>query len=385
MAKSALKETASPNGHARAARIKREAMVYEKDNPHGPQYFRDLFHANVKHEHDALDRLQRHQRQFDFESRAAGLEQRVVDTALGFGGEFSPPWWTLSDPFVRLASRAGRTFADLLQPRVLPPGIASVHVPKFATGSSDTVQPAQDTPEAEVPPTSSDVGQDQVVTIAGDVVVSQQLLDLSPLGFDHWVYKDLHSDYNAQLENQLINGTGINGQILGLASFSIPAANTISGSGGSSIATVWPLLGQAIAAVGNGRLLQPEVCLMAPRRWAWIASSIDSQNRPIDTPRNPTISDYGAAGGYPAIGLIDGIPTYLSGAITAGTSADNVYFVRPSDMLLWESTERFDVMPNPVSGTLEVRVALRRYCAFAGNVYNSGLSVVSGLPKPSSF
>jgi hypothetical protein len=369
-------ETAAPK-NGKVARIKSEALTYEKHNL-DRSFFRDLYNANVRGYPDARARLERHQREMD-------IELRLVNTTLGTGGEFSPPKWYIDDAHVRLAARAGRTFADLLNSEVLPAGIASVHVPKFVVGASDTVQPSQDTPEAEQDETSSDVGQGQVVTLAGEVVVSQQLLDMSPFGFDRWCLMDLHADYNAQLEGQLINGTGIAGQVLGIANFPIPAANTVSGSGANTIALVWPLLGQAIAAVTNGRLLQPEVCLMAGRRWAWIASSVDSQSRPIDTPRNPTASDYPKAGGYPSIGLIDGIPTYLSGAITAGTSADNIYFVRPSDMVLYESVERFAATPNPVSGALQVRLALRRYVSFAGNVYGSGLGVVSALPRPSNF
>ena len=125
---------------------------------------------------------------------------------------------------------------------------------------------------------------------------------------------------------------------------------------------------------------------MCGRRWFWIASSVDSSNRPIASPHSGSEApQFPPAGGYPPIGNIVGLPVYLSGAITAGTAADNIYCVRPSDMVLFESAERYSVMANPVSGTLQVRIQLHRYCAFIGNTYTTGLGVLKAVPQPTNF
>ena len=386
-------KTLGTNGYVR---IKSEPLTYERHSPHS--FFLDAASSRLRHDAASQARLDRHQREMQVEMavrdagvsrelRAQGVEMRVnPNTTLGQGGELSPPLWLIDDAHVKTAARAGRTFADLLPNEVLPAGVSSIYVPKIALGSSDTIQTAQGDPDADADLTSTSISQPQIVTFAGQTEVSQQLLDMSPHGFDRWAYLDLAADYNAQLENDLINGSGVSGQMLGLANFTIPASNTIAGSSATTIALLWPLLGQAAAAVANNRLLQPEVWLMAGRRWFWIVSSIDSSNRPIASPHSGSdAAHWPVAGGYPPVGNIDGLPTYLSGAITAGAVADNAYCVRPNDMFLFESQERYDVVPSPVSGTLQVRLRLHRYAAFVGNIYTSGLGVVAAIPKPASF
>ena len=54
-------------------------------------------------------------------------------------------------------------------------------------------------------------------------------------------------------------------------------------------------------------------------------------------------------------------------------------------MVLFESAERYSVMANPVSGTLQVRIQLHRYCAFIGNTYTTGLGVLKAVPQPTNF
>lgn len=357
--------------------VRSEPAVYRPDSTHS--FFADLARAQVYRDENARERLQRHQ-------RAVGdLERRInPNTTDGTGGEFSPPLWLIEQ--FKTASRAGRTFADLLPTQVLPDGVQSVHVPKIGGGFVDDIQPAQGDVDPSADITTTDVSTSQVVTISGDADVSQQLMDLTPIGFDRAAYLDMARDYNAKLDNSLINGSGNNGQLLGLANFSIPTANTVSGSGITTIATLWPALGQTAAAVGNSRLLQPEVWLMAPRRWFWIASSVDSSNRPIASPHSGSDAPhFPAAGGYPPIGNVVGLPVYAAGAIAGGTSADNVYAVRPSDMILFESRERFRVVTQALSGTLQVRIQLRRYVAFIGNTYTNGLGVLKALPQPTNF
>ena len=369
----------------------REPLVYAEDAPRS--FFQDLVRSKVQYNDEATARLEEHQRQMLVESPkdekrldktadGGDIEYRGATSALGSGGEFDVPLWLVSK--FATAGRAGRAFGDLLQPMLLPKGVSSIHTPRMTTGNVASVQ----TDGAAV--NSQDVATidafSAVVTIAGEGEVSQQLLDQSPIGIDAAWYLDLTRAYNKALEFQLLYGTGAsNGQLLGISNAG--AINNVSGSGATTIATFWPLMGQSAAAIGNQRLLPPEAWLMAPRRWFWTASSVDASSRPISSPGNagPNSPDLNPAGGITPFGPIQGVPVYLDGTIPAGTTPDDVFAVRPSDMFLWESAPRYITAQNPLSGTLQMKLSLHRYVAFIGNRYPNGIAKLSALPQPANF
>lgn len=375
--------------------VRSEPSTYRPDGPHS--WFADLINARVLHGAGEFeDRLRRNQadlakarrvtdaieaRQFNEAAVLLGFEARVNPTsALGLGGEFDPPAW-LIDRFAS-AARTGRPLADLIGSLPLPPGYSQINIPRMSTGSSAAIQGdgalVSDTDIVTATATS------QVVTIAGQVDVSQQLQDLSPAGFDAIAYTDLTKAYNKALETQLISGSGAAGQLLGVTN--VASINTISGSGASTFTLLWPLVGQAYAAAGNNRLMPPEACLMAPRRWGWIASSLDSSSRPITSPgAYPHMSDFPVAGASLPVGSVVGVPVWSDGAISAGTAADVVIMVRYTDMFLFESQPRFFAAPNPLSGSLQIRLSLHRYAAAVLNRYPSGIAVVTAIPAPSGF
>lgn len=362
-----------PEGASTTLRV-REPDIYAPDSRHS--FFTDLAivsrGGNGVEQADAAERIQRHSR----------LEQRSnPNTTLGTGGEFAPPLWLIEK--FRTAAFIGRPFADLVGSMPLPAGVQSINLPKFVTGNiqggETAVQPGQGSEAALVDPTSAALSS-PVVTIAGEMDVSQQLYDLTPAnpGFDAAAFLNLTNDYNASLENQLVSGTGTNGQVLGIANFSPPSGNTVNGSSATTIQTLWPLLGQVAAAVGNARGRKPEAWLMAPRRYFWIASSVDSSQRPIASPTQVDPTD----NTKPAVFHT---PVILEGALNTGTQPDSIYAVRPSEMLLWESAPKVMAAVGSLNGTLQVRLRLYRYVAFVGNAYTSGLGVLQNVPRPANF
>jgi hypothetical protein len=126
---------------------------------------------------------------------------------------------------------------------------------------------------------------------------------------------------------------------------------------------------------------------MAPRRWFWLASSMDSSNRPIASPGNagPHTTDLAAQGGALPYGPVLGVPVYADGAITAGTSADPILCLRPSDMFLFEGTPRVLAAANPLAGALQIRLSYHRYVAFVPTRYPAGIGVVTAVPQPTGF
>lgn len=384
-----------------APAVVREPDVYRPDGDHS--FFWDMLRAEHLRDDNATERLRRHKAQTEHRQREAEqqrlhafrdslgqhdleatFEQRLnPNTSLGTGGEFAVPLW-LIDRFAS-ASRAGRPLGDLLQPLPLPRGVHSINVPRMTTGSLEGIQPAEGGGEVENDLVTTGVSSN-VVTIDGGLVVSQQLQDQAPAGFDAYAYVDLKRAYNRALELQLISGTGGNGQLLGVTQ--VTGRNSdIDGTTFTSIQNLWPGLGKAASAVGNNRLLPPEMWLMAPRRWFWIASSVDNSQRPVASPGNtgPHTTDLDRAGGAYPVGPILGLPVYMDGAIPAGSNSDQAICLRPSDMLLWESDDKTIVTAQPTAGTLQVRIALYRYVAFLPHRYPTGITVITNLTQPTGF
>ena len=372
--------------------VKSEPLTYEPDSPHS--FFHDIARSKALHDDHATERLERH-----------ALEQRVnPNTTLGTGGEFSPPAYLIQD--FATGAKVGRHFADLIGSTPIPRGVSTIYIPRIVgtnvlgqdTGAQNNLEAVAETDDTTAQNSSP------VVTIAGEVVLSQQLFDQAAApGADAIYYTELRKDYDAVLNGQLINGTGTNGQVTGLANFSFLTSNTVSGAsvpasltGASNmIAALWPLLGQAAANVGNNRGHRPDFWLMAPRRWFAIAGSLDQQSRPVMSPAanapslGSTMSD-----GIPApVSNIHGIPVYTDGAIpvtnypsgTVGALADTVYCGRVADTYLFESAPMIQTSVNATSGTLQVRLMLHKYAAFVGNLYTSAYGRVTSIPQPTNY
>lgn len=331
---------------------------------------------------DARNRLTQHRKEMDVENRTNPR------AALGTGGEFTPPLWVI-DKFATPA-RAGRVIADLVPNVHLPKGVQQVNIPVVSTGAGAGVQSIDGATATETDQVTADVaGNKNVVTVSGNIDASQQLFDQTPApGYDGIAYLDLNRAYNEQLERQLTSGSGINGQLTGVTLIT-GRQTDISGSSTSvvqatGVATLKPLVGQAMAIVGNNRKVPVDNLVLAPRRWAWIATDVSeiaqTQIRPL--PGYPTVGDDQPVGAQ----VFAGLPTYQSASCMTGaaTAVDTIIAFRSTDMYLYESDPYFVTMENPLSGTLEIRLQLRKYVAFP-IVRPAGIACVINLPAPTAF
>ncbi len=363
--------------------VRSEPRTYERHKP--VSMFVDLVNSTSTVDPDRRDeaqrRLARHRQECEREQRANPT------TGLGSGGEFAVPAWLIGE--FATSARAGRVLGDLVPNYQLPSNVSSVHVPNVTSGADAGIQAAQGNAVTDADEVTADATS-PVVTIAGNADVSQQLLDFTPApGYDQIALTDLTRAYNQTLEKQLLAGTGSAGQLRGITN--VTGISTVSYTSGSpTLPGLWAALGQASAAVGNTRLRPLDVWLLAPRRWSWIASSVDDQHRPITSPGNsgPHTTDFPMAGGTLPTGPILGAPAYPDGAIPAGATADVIYglHLASSDFALWESEPHLLVNTSPLSGTFQVRVSFHRYCAFV--VYRPSSVVVlsgTGLAQPSGY
>lgn len=370
---------AAPKGDTKVT-VGKEPRAYA-GNP--GMYLRDLMRSNGEFglggDVESRERLARHAREIEVESRAIG---RTTDTEWGF---FVPPLYELSDYAEIL--RAGRPFADLIGSRPLPSGVDQVKIPRLTTGTKARVQAGD---KAAV--TTQDVvtaeTTAELVTVAGYIDVAVQALDQSPLDTQNILFEDLQADYVTQLDTLLWSGAG-------------PASNQPLGAltlGGTAIVTYtdatptaaefYRKVGEAVATVNANRKLPPNVIIMHPSRWYWFASSVDTAGRPLtgfdnSFPQNvPAFMSevapearVGTMFGLPVI-IDPNMPTNLG----AGTNQDTVVVTRITDTRFWEGTPRMSARPvvDAASENLLVRLLFYRYVIFLPGRYPTAWVKIDG-------
>ncbi|MEV5449959.1 phage major capsid protein [Streptomyces sp. NPDC052535] len=353
----------------------REGRTYERGN--GASYFQDLVRTTMNMDGDgqARERLQRHAHDV-----AEAVERRDLDRTDGSGGHFVPPLWAMNQ-FIELA-RAGRAYANLCERLPLPAGTDSINIPKVSSGTSTSIQTADNSAVSETDMDDTSVAA-PVRTIAGQQDVAIQLLDQSPVSFDQVIFRDLVADYATKVDLQVIAGSGSSGQVTGIRSTS--GIETIALATGT-VAAVYAKIADAVQRVHTGRFMPPTVIVMHPRRWAWFLAALDANDRPLVVPNagNPqnAIATLGVVGAEQVVGQMHGLPVVTDPNMptTLGTSTneDVIHIVRASDLLLYESGIRSRVLPDVGSGTLTARLQVYGYLAFTAGRYPQSVVEIGG-------
>ncbi|MEV8031392.1 phage major capsid protein [Streptomyces sp. NPDC086182] len=405
------------------AEIISEPKTYERDSGHS--YFLDLARVQLNRGDGdgglsaASARLQRHGQEMDVEmpkreasrraaaerdrdalnrdinargNRGTVFEKRTNPNRTdGQGGYFVPPLW-LIDEYVDLP-RFGRTFANSVRNMALPPGTDSINVPKIATGTRVDVQTADAAAVTSQDLTDTFISA-PVRTLAGQQDVAIQLLDQSPAAFDEITFADLIADYNQRLDLQCLNGSGNSGQLKGVLNVSGINAITYTDASPTLPELYLPSM-QALSQVATKRKMMPTAVFLTPARWFWMASQLDSQNRPFilpetQSPFNPLALQTGGDVEGP-VGRMLNFPLLADGNIPnnlgGGTNEERMIAARTSDLYLWEGSMRSRVLQEVLSGTLQVRFQVYNYAAFMADRRPEAISVISGtgLVAPSGF
>lgn len=356
----------------------REQATYTKGDPRR-SYMQDLIKMslNLDHTGEARDRLMRHAQ--DVATAPEYMEYRDLSRVEGQGGYAVPPAW-LMDQYVELA-RPGRAFANLVQRQALPGGTDSINIPKLLTGTEVDVQNGDNTPVTDVDLTDTFINA-PVRTVAGAQGVAIQLIDQSPIAFDDVVFRDLTAAHASKIDTQVIGGTGTNGQVLGVSL--TPGIGTLTVNG-QTIQDVYASIANAVQTVHTTRFLPPEVIVMHPRRWAWFLSLLDTTDRPLFLPAanngmnlTGVLSDVASE---QVVGQMHGLPVVTDPNIPAGAT-DNIYVLRASDIILWESGIRARVLPETKAQTLTVLLQLYSYLAFSAARYPASIVEIQGLDAP---
>lgn len=342
--------------------------VYRKDNP-GVSFFRDLFHSS-RGDVDARQRL-------------VDSQVRALSTGAGAGGQFAPPLWLVED-FVAYA-RPGRVTADLMQKDALPEGVSSINLPTVATGTATAVQATQNSAVQSTDLTTSSVSSG-ITTIAGQQTVAMQLLAQSGIPFDRVILADLARAYAAEVDVQVINGSGLAGQLTGILNTASINAQTYTDAAPAVVGAgkFYSQVVQAINLVNTNRFLPPTAIVMHPRRWAWVLNALDTANRPLVVPNGPAFNQLatGSEAAQGAAGTLLGVPVYVDPNIPtnlgAGTNQDPVIVMRADDLWLYESALQTASFDATYANQASILFRVLGYSAFIPNRYPKSIAVING-------
>jgi HK97 family phage major capsid protein len=358
-------------------------LVYRRGDPR-KSWARDLVRLslNIDSDGESRARLASHAQQVI--DHPAFMEHRDLSRVDGQGGYAVPPAW-LMNQYVELA-RPGRAFANVCQRQPLPGGTDSINIPKILTGTAVGVQTADNQPVVDVDLTDTFINA-PVRTISGQQAVAIQLIDQSPIAFDDLVFRDLVAAHAAQTDQQVIGGSGANGQVLGVQL--TPGITTIAVSA-IDIQGVYSAIANAVQTIHSTRFLPPEVIVMHPRRWGWFLSLLDASQRPLflgtaNAPMNVAgvLTDVAS---QQIVGSMHGLPVVTDPNVPVtqgpGNNEDPVFVMRASDLVLWEGGIRARVLPETKATTLTVLLQIYSYLAFSAARYPQSVVEITGLTAP---
>ena len=371
-ARSSVAEVAMPK--VGGTKVTRENRTY---TPEGEASFvKDAFTAKFSNDYAASERLARHSREEEIERRSVGTGN--------FAGLVIPQYLVdLAAPF----ARAGRPTADFATNKmVLPAAGMTLNISRMTTGTSTAVQAAEND---AISNTNADdtLLTVNVRTIAGQQDISKQAIERGT-GIDQFIIQDLIRGWHTTLDNQILNGDGTSGAMLGIRSTA--GINDITYTEASPTAeNLYPKLADAYQQVQTSVFQNPTHWIMHPRRLAFLLASVDQAGRPLVVPTlggpmNAMATGAGQAfygnSGYSLMGLPIVADANVTTSAGAGTDEDEIYCVTAPEFHLWEQAGspfalNFDATG---AGSLTIKSVVYGYAAATAGRYPGAFTKISG-------
>ena len=371
-ARSSVAEVAMPK--VGGAKVTREARTYSADTD--ASFVKDAFTAKFSNDYAAQERLARHTREEEVERRSVGTGN--------FAGLVIPQYLVdLAAPF----ARAGRPFADFATNKMaLPAAGMTLNISRMTTGTSTAIQAAEND---AVSNTNADdtLLTVNVRTIAGQQDISKQAIERGT-GIDQFIIQDLIRGWHTTLDNQILNGDGTSGAILGLDA--TPGVNQVTFTEASpTVELLYPKLADAYQQVQTDAFMNPTHWVMHPRRLAFLLASVDSSGRPLvvptlNGPMNSMATGSGQAyygnSGYSLMGLPIVADANVRTNAGAGANEDRIYCVTAPEFHLWEQAGspfalNFDATG---AGSLTIKSVVYGYAAATAGRYPGAFSTIEG-------
>jgi HK97 family phage major capsid protein len=200
--------------------------------------------------------------------------------------------------------------------------------------------------------------------------------------------------YHTKLDDALLNGSGSNGQPLGLKSMTTGILITYTATTGT-VAGVFPKIADAIQQVQTTIYANPNAIIMHPRRLGFFLAGLDGSNRPLVVPQaNAPQNAYGVGAGTPQYGnsgyQILGLPIITDANIAtnvgASTNQDTIFVVDLNECHLWEETgsPTYVKFEEP-NGKVAINIVMFGMSAFTSLRYAGAIAQINGtgLATPS--
>lgn len=377
------------------ARVGQEQRTYtpERDRRGEVSFFADAFRSQLLGDVTAQQRLLRHMDEVRVEGEGT---TRAVSTG-SFGGLVVPQY------LIDLAAaiiRTGRVVANTVTPLPLPDQGMSLVIPRGTTGAAVSSQATENSALQNTDEVWANLTV-PVATIGGQQDVSRQSLERGMPGIDAIVYSDLARAYHAELDRQVVAGSGASGQMLGMMNTASTAQSTAFGAAPTAGLLNRKLAGAVAAIGGVGVGIEPQLFAMHPRRWGFLTAETDTTGRPLlglegngatnalgvnqtpgqwsagNDPDNPRIAR--------TVGTMQGLPIVTDANVptNVGTNLEDVVVAYdPRVALLWEDG---DGMPRQLrfeqtlGQNLTVKLIVYGYAAFTAGRYPQAVAKVGGV------
>ena len=353
--------------------VTNEPLTYTEEN-RSVSFFQDLYNSQYNGDIDESDRIRRHRQEMAVEHRDG--------TTANYAGLVVPQY--LTELAAELA-RAGRPFADQCTSLPLPDAGMTINISRVTTGSSAAAQASENAAVSETDIDDTLLTAD-VRTIAAGQQVSRQAVERGT-GIDSLIAADMMGAVATVLEDQVLNGSGSSGNMLGLSNIS--GINSVTYTDGSpTAAECYSKIVDGIQQINSNRFAGADLIVMHPRRLAWFQSETDSSGRPLVVPTQNVPQNAlgtGPVAGYGVTGAsIAGLPVVTSGKISTGAGSggneDVIFIVRRGDMLLFEDAGQPAMVRMDQTAGLNLTVTLvaYQYACFIGGRYPASVSMISG-------
>lgn len=365
------REAAAAEQRARMpeVRVGREETTYRQGGEHS--FLRDavLRFDDVA----ASDRLRRN---------AAEMADhfRDVDTS-AFGTLVVPAYLTdLYAPKLR----ARRPFLNQIRNEQLPDEGMTVEIPRGTTGTGVAAQATQGSAVQETNYDETDLSI-PVNTYAGMQDVSRQAVERGR-GTDSIIVTDLLDEYHTKLDAATLHGDGTSGTHEGV--FNADGGFNITWTDASPTVPEFLLkLADGIQRIQAAHL-EPDLIVLAPRRWGWIVGYADASNRPLAVvqgygPNNAAGLVEAPGGSNRVVGSIHGLPVLVDGNILTNLGAgteDVAAVVDSQELFIWEQAgQPVGLRLEEVLGnSLQIRFVLYGYSAFTAERRPEGFATIAG-------
>jgi len=363
-----------------AIKVVSEPVTYHQRSENS--FLSDAVKAHFNTDVAASDRIRRHQQEMNVEYRATSTGD--------FGGLVVPAY--LVDLYAPKL-RAGRPFADASRKHVLPAQGMSVVLSLIGTGTNVAAQTSQNTAAVTQDPADSTLTVN-VNTVAGQNSVSKQAL-LRGYNLESIIISDLLRAYNTKLDDLLLNGSGSNGQPLGIQGMTTGILVTYTATTGT-VAGVFPKIADAIQSIQSNVFASPNAIIMHPRRLGFFLAGLDGSNRPLVVPTayNP-VNAMGTGEGYPNYGnnsgySLLGLPIITDANIAtdkgASTNQDTIHVVDLNESHLFEEagSPTYVTFEEP-NGKVALNIVMYGMFAYTSLRYPKAFAQINGtgLATPS--